>query len=29
MKKLAALLGLGEDATEEQVAEALKVCSLW
>ena len=26
MKKLAALLGLGEDATEEQVAEALKAC---
>ena len=26
MKKLAALLGLGEDATEEQVTEALKAC---
>lgn len=26
MKKLAALLGLGEDATEEQIMEALKVC---
>lgn len=26
MKKLAALLGLGEDATEEQIMEALKAC---
>jgi len=26
LKQLAALLGLGEDATEEQVAEALKAC---
>lgn len=26
MKKLAALLGLGEDATEEQIMEALKTC---
>ena len=26
LKQLAALLGLGEDATEEQVAEAIKAC---
>ena len=26
IKKLAELLGLGEDATEEQVMEALKAC---
>ena len=26
IKKLAELLGLSEDATEEQVVEALKVC---